>query len=98
MKTIWVVVLSLIALVLGCFGGLAWRGATSALEGIRIACALTSTAEQSGIMSKTQVADTVDRLSKSLTKDGGPDRGSLDQLTKELKSGCPTFATFGKKG
>ncbi|MFM9942590.1 MAG: hypothetical protein ACKVP7_24190 [Hyphomicrobiaceae bacterium] len=98
MKTVWVVVLSLIALVLGSCGGLAWRGASTALEGIRIACALTSTAEQSGILTKAQVADTVDRLSKSLSKQGGPDSGSLDQLTKELKSGCPTFASFGKKG
>ncbi len=98
MKTIWVVVLSLLALVVGAFGGLAWRGASSALEGLRIACALTSTAEQSGILTKAQMADSIDRLSKSLNKDGGASNSSLDQLTKELKTGCPTFANFGKKG
>ncbi len=62
MKTVWVVVLSLFALVLGSCGGAVWKGTTGIFESIRIACAITTTADSSGLMTKAQVADAIDRL------------------------------------
>jgi hypothetical protein len=92
---IWVVILSFIALVIGAVGGIAWRGATSSLAGLRVACELVATAERSGILTKAQIGDAVDRLAKRIEKDA-PREKDTSIFSSELKSGCPTFANLGK--
>jgi hypothetical protein len=92
-KTVWVVVLSIIALVLGSCGGAVWRGTSGLLESMRLACAVTTTAESAGILTKAQVAATVDRLLKASDQKGS--KSEMDQFAKELTSGCPTFASLG---
>jgi hypothetical protein len=92
MRTIWVVILSLIALVVGAFGGLAWKGATGSLDGIHIACETANVAQKSGLMTKAQSDDTVDRMLKRIEKS---DR-NIDVFGKELKTGCPTFTKIGR--
>lgn len=95
MRMIWVVVLSLIALVLGALGGIAWRGTTSSLAGLRVACELIATAERSGVLTKSQINDTVDRLIKRIEKDAPLER-ETSIFGTELKSGCPSFANRGQ--
>ena len=90
MKIVWVVVLSLIALLLGSCGGLAWRGTSTVFSGLRIACAVTATAEKSGILTKAQVSDMIDRMAKVIDKNAMPD--GADAFSKELKTGCPTYS------
>lgn len=96
MRTLWVIVLSTLALVIGAFGGLTWKGATTSLDGIHIACEVINVAEKSNLMTKQQVQDTVDRMLKRVEKGGRADVDNAG-FAKELKSGCPTFAKLGRK-
>ncbi len=93
MKTVWVVVLSLFALVLGSCGGAVWKGTTGIFESIRIACAITTTADSSGLMTKAQVADAIDRLLKVTSQKS--EKAEMDQFARELKAGCPNVAGLG---
>jgi hypothetical protein len=95
MRMIWVCVLSLIALTIGTFGGLAWRGATSSIAGVRVACEVIATAERTNILTKAQINDTVDRLAKQIEKESPQGRDTASFAT-ELKTGCPTFVNLGQ--
>ena len=96
MKIVWVVVLSLIALVIGGIGGLAWKGTTTSLAGFRVTCEMVAAAEKSGLMTKAQIDQTIDRMFKTMGEKGGSDKAEMDSFGKELRSGCKTFAAPAK--
>lgn len=91
MRVIWFVVLALLAFVLGAFGGATWNVTKSGLAGVRVACEVAATAEKSGILTRAQIGEAVDRLAKStgVAKEGGT------EFFNELKTGCPNFSKLG---
>lgn len=88
MRVIWFVVLTVLAFVLGTIGGGAWNVTKSGLAGLRVVCNVTATAEQSGVLTRAQITDTVDRLSKRTT---GAGHREADLLFQELRNGCPSL-------
>ena len=89
MRVIWFVVLTVLAFVLGATGGGLWNVTKSGLAGLRVACSVTSTAERSGVLTRVQITDTIDRLSKRVAGSG---HREAEVLFQELRNGCPSLA------
>ena len=88
MRVIWFVVLTAIAFALGTFGGGLWNVTKSGLAGLRVVCDVTATAERTGVLTKAQITDTVDRVSRRIAGGGHRD---ADVLFSELRNGCPNL-------
>jgi hypothetical protein len=89
MRIVWVVVLSIVALLVGAFGGLVYSGATEGIASVRVGCAVLDTAEKSGFLDRAQRADVVDRVGQ-MFKDAqrGPNDKTME-FVEQFKTGCP---------
>jgi hypothetical protein len=89
MRKLWVFLLAVPVFALGAFLAVAYQGATGSLAGFRIACEVLNAGESTGLMTKAQRADVVERAIKRLR----PATSKLDdpatRMLEQFKTGCP---------
>jgi hypothetical protein len=96
MRVIWFILLAVLAFGLGAFGGAAWNLTKSGLQGLRVVCEVTATAEKSGLLTRAQLSDAVSRLAKRV-ESSGISKGEASIFFDELKAGCPNRASLGNR-
>lgn len=90
MKTIWVVLLSLIAFVVCGFAGFTVSSASGALTSMRLSCDILETGEKKGFWTKAQRGAIVDNMMKKAKQRDG----QANDVVKQLKGDCSKMPSF----
>ena len=95
MRKLWVFLLAVPLFGLGAFLGVAYQGAVLSIANFRIACELLNASEHTGVMTKAQRADVVERAIDTMRKgESSQDRNTDFRMFEEFETGCPVLPTL----
>ena len=89
MRKLWVFLLAVPVFALGAFITVAYQGFVGGVASFRIACEVLNAGEGTGLMTKTQRVDVVERSIRTMQKAASGKDEQARRMLEEFKTGCP---------